>query len=52
MMENDADGDGKLSREELPERMQQRFDRMDSDGDGFIDQNDIETMMQRFQDRR
>jgi hypothetical protein len=32
----DTDKDGKLSKEEAPERMQQSFDRADADKDGFI----------------
>lgn len=34
--EMDKDGDGKLSKSEAPERMQQYFDVMDSDKDGSI----------------
>jgi Ca2+-binding EF-hand superfamily protein len=33
----DKDGDGKLSREEAPEPMQQFFDVMDGNSDGFVD---------------
>lgn len=32
----DRNGDGKLSREELPEPLRKNFDRVDKDGDGFI----------------
>jgi RND family efflux transporter MFP subunit len=32
----DKDSDGKLSKDEAPERMQQYFDRSDTDKDGFI----------------
>ena len=32
----DKDGDGKLSKDEFPEKMQQRFERLDKDGDGFV----------------
>ncbi|MGI9239251.1 MAG: hypothetical protein ACR2RV_00530 [Verrucomicrobiales bacterium] len=42
ILESDADGDGKLSREEAPERMKDRFDTMDSNGDGFIEKAEIE----------
>jgi hypothetical protein len=37
IMTNDADGDGKVSKTEAPERMAQFFDRMDTNSDGFID---------------
>jgi len=33
---HDEDGDGKLSREEFPERARRLFDRIDSDRDGFV----------------
>ncbi|REK12903.1 MAG: efflux RND transporter periplasmic adaptor subunit [Planctomycetota bacterium] len=36
LMSADADGDGKVSREEAPEQVQNFFDRIDSDSDGFI----------------
>ncbi len=32
----DRDGDGRISREEAPERMRQRWDQIDTDHDGFI----------------
>ncbi len=44
--EFDTDGDGKLTREELPERMRGAFDRLDSDSYGFIDASDMERMRQ------
>lgn len=34
--QNDADQDGKLSRDEAPEPMKNFFDKIDKDGDGFI----------------
>ena len=33
---NDRNGDGKLSREEFPERMRQMFARIDANKDGFL----------------
>lgn len=41
IMASDADGDGKVSREEAPERMAQFFDRMDANSDGFIDAEEV-----------
>lgn len=32
----DRDGDGRWSRDELPERFRERFDRIDRDGDGYV----------------
>ena len=32
----DANGDGKLSREEFPPQAQQLFDRIDTNKDGFV----------------
>ena len=45
--QNDADGNGKLSREEFPQRMSRMFDRIDSDGDGFITQSEMSEMRGR-----
>ncbi len=47
MMRADADGDGKISKQEAPEQMLRRFDRMDSDSDGYISRAEIEAGMQR-----
>jgi len=35
--QSDQDGDGKLSREEAPERIRNIFERVDANGDGFLD---------------
>jgi len=40
-MESDADGDGKISRDEAPRQLQQRFDQMDANGDGFIERQEM-----------
>ncbi|UUO07102.1 HlyD family efflux transporter periplasmic adaptor subunit [Blastopirellula sp. J2-11] len=39
--QNDADQDGKLSRDEAPAPMKNFFDRIDKDGDGFITRNEM-----------
>lgn len=51
-MEDDKDGDGKLSREEATGRMAENFDVNDANSDGFIDQEEIEAMRERFRRRR
>jgi len=52
MMSRDANGDGKLSRDELPTRVQRRFDRMDTNGDGFVDQAELKETAQRIRSQR
>jgi len=47
-MEHDKNGDGQLTRDELPEFMQRMFDRVDSNGDDAIDKNELEEMAARF----
>lgn len=47
----DKDGDGKISKEEAPERMLQRFDQMDENGDGFFDKKEQDDFLQRLRDR-
>lgn len=41
-MQADTDGDGKISREEAPERMQAVFDEIDTNSDGFLDEAEFE----------
>jgi hypothetical protein len=49
LMDFDSNDDGKITVEELPEQMRQRFGRMDENGDGAIDQEEIDAMTARFQ---
>jgi Ca2+-binding EF-hand superfamily protein len=48
----DANGDGKLSEDELPPGLRGRFDRVDANGDGFADQDELkraaEVMAEQF----
>ena len=44
----DANGDGKLSKDEAPERMKENFDRIDSNNDGQLDQEELQRMIRRF----
>ena len=48
MMENDTDGDGKVSAAEAPERMQSFFERLDGDSDGFLTKEEITEASQRW----
>ncbi len=45
--EMDANGDGKLTRDELPGPFKGRFDLMDVDGDGFVDGPEMEAAAER-----
>ncbi len=44
LMAFDKDGDGKLSKAELPERMQGMLARGDKDGDGFLTTAELQAM--------
>lgn len=43
----DANGDGKISQDEAPERLKAAFGRMDRDGDGFVTQDELREMFER-----
>ncbi len=47
LMQFDQDGDGRVTREEVPEQMSGLFDRLDDNGDGAIDSAEIEAMRAR-----
>lgn len=47
LMQLDKDGDGRVSRQEAPERMSGFFDRIDTNGDGFLDRAEIDAMRSR-----
>lgn len=48
MMQNDTDGDGKVSAEEAPERMKNFFERLDGDSDGFLTKEEITEASNRW----
>lgn len=41
IMEGDKNGDGKLSKDEAPERMRQQFDKIDANSDGYLEKEEI-----------
>ena len=47
----DKDGDGKISKTEAPERLQQRFEVIDTDGDGFINKTEQQALLQKMSER-
>jgi collagen type III alpha len=48
LMQMDANGDGKVTKEEVPEGMRDFFDRIDANGDGAIDRAEADEMRKRF----
>ena len=40
----DSNGDGKIQKDELPERMRPRFDELDTDGDGALSAEELQAM--------
>jgi Ca2+-binding EF-hand superfamily protein len=48
LKEADTNGDGKLSKEEAPAMIKDRFDRIDANSDGFIDENEMRQMFRRM----
>jgi hypothetical protein len=51
IMENDADGDGRLSADEIPERMRSNLDSVDSNSDGVVDRDEVTAMVASFGER-
>ncbi len=48
IMQHDKNKDGKITKDELPERAQRMFDRLDANSDGAITKAELEKMAQRF----
>ena len=44
----DTNGDGKLSREEAPERLRNSFDLVDANGDDLIDEKEVKALLERL----
>src|SRR4029079_117926 len=45
---SDANGDGKISKDEAPALIKERFDRIDQNSDGFIDETEVGQMLRRM----
>ena len=43
----DTNGDGKLSKDEAPDRLKENFDRIDANSDGFLDETEIRQAFNR-----
>lgn len=44
----DKDGDGKLNKDEAPERIKEAFDRLDANADGGLDAEEMQKMINRL----
>lgn len=47
----DKNSDGKLSKDELPEQMQARFDRLDANGDGAVTKEELQKAFEQMRER-
>ncbi len=47
----DRNGDGKISKDEAPERMKEVFARLDSNNDGFLSAEEMQAAAERFPNR-
>jgi hypothetical protein len=50
LMSLDTNGDKKISLDEAPDRMKERFGDLDTNGDGFLDASEIAAMTRKFQE--
>jgi Ca2+-binding EF-hand superfamily protein len=51
MLQNDKNGDGKLTIDEVPEFMKPMLEGADANGDGAIDRNELATVAENMQNR-
>lgn len=51
LMSFDTDGDKKISMDEAPDFLKDRFGDMDADGDGFLDAGEMAAIRRRMQER-
>ena len=51
MMTRDANEDGVITRDELPDRMKRMVDRFDTNGDDAIDEAELRAMTERMGQR-
>ena len=47
----DKNNDGKISKDEAPDRMKERFDQMDANSDGVLDKAEQEEVLKRIRER-
>ncbi len=52
LKERDKNGDGVLSDDEIPERMQKGMKRIDTNGDGKVDRAELEKLAEQMRSRR
>jgi Ca2+-binding EF-hand superfamily protein len=50
LKEADTNKDGKISKEEAPALLKDRFERVDANGDGFVDEEEIRELLRRMAD--
>jgi hypothetical protein len=50
LREADADKDGRISKDEAPSPLKERFDRADANGDGFLDEAEQRQMFERMRE--
>ena len=50
LKEADANGDGKLTKDEAPPMLKEQFDRIDANSDGVLDEVELRQMIQRMRE--